>query len=282
MRTSAPLAVTAEALPHFPPRRRGRSVAYMDDAELIARLRAAGCVFAEEEAAMLRAASADGPSLERMTARRESGEPLEVVVGYAEFAGLRIPVAPGVFVPRVRTELVARLAARLAPPSSIVVDLCCGAGAIAAAVAHTRPDVTVWASDIDPVAVAVASKTLERFGAHALVSDMDANLPASLRGRVAVVASCPPYVPTAEVALMPPEARDHEPLAALDGGAEGTAMQARVFAAALRLLTPGGVCIVETSDHLSDATVAAAIAAGLTAHVETNDDIDAVVVVARR
>ena len=253
----------------------------MDDA-LVSRLRAAGCVFAEDEAAMLRSAANDEADLEHMVARRIAGEPLEVVVGYAAFAGLRIPVAAGVFVPRVRTELVARLAAQLAPPSSIVVDLCCGSGAIAAAVAHSRPDLAVWAADIDPAAVALASTTLAPFGARALVSDMDAALPASLKGRVAVVASCPPYVPTGEVALMPPEARDHEPLAALDGGADGVTMQSRVFEAALRLLTADGCCIVETSDHLSDTTLAAATAAGWTARLETDESIGAVVVVARR
>lgn len=254
----------------------------MTDDVLVDRLRAAGCVFAEDEAAVLRSAATNADALESMVARRVAGEPLEVVVGFAEFAGLRIPVTAGVFVPRVRTELVARLATALAPPSSIVVDLCCGSGAIAAAVAHARPDLDVWAADIDPVAVALAYTTLAPLGARALVSDMDASLPAALRGRVAVVASCPPYVPTEEVALMPPEAREHEPLASLDGGADGCAMQARVFAAALRLLAPDGVCVVETSDHLSDSTLAAAVAAGFTAHIEADDEIDAVVVVARR
>jgi release factor glutamine methyltransferase len=255
----------------------------MTDDALVARLRAAGCVFAEQEAATLTSSAAgETDKLESMLARRIAGEPLEIVVGFAEFAGLRIPAVAGVFVPRVRTELVATLAARLAPPSSIVVDMCCGSGAIAASVAHARPDVAVWATDIDPKAIALAAKTLAAFGAQALVSDMDAALPFSLRGRVAVLASCPPYVPTGEVELMPAEARDHEPLTALDGGADGVALQARVFEAALRLLTPDGFCIVETSDHLSDATLAAALAVGLRAHVETDDDIDAVVVVARR
>ncbi len=249
---------------------------------LVARLREAGCVFAEGEAAALRSAASASDELERMALRRISGEPLEVVLGYAEFAGMRIPVAPGVFVPRVRTELVARLTVALAPPSSTMADLCCGSGAIAAAVAHARPDLTVWAADIDPVAVALASTTLARFGAKALVSDMDTSLPASLRGCVAVVAACPPYVPTEEVALMPPEARVHEPLVALDGGVDGTAMQARVFAAAGRLLTPGGFCVVETSEHLADETLAAAVTAGFIAKLHTDDDIDAVVVVARR
>ena len=254
----------------------------MTDDALVTRLRAAGCVFAENEAVALRNAASDADSLEHMVARRIAGEPLEVVVGYAEFAGLRIPVTAGVFVPRVRTELVARLATDLAPPSSVVVDLCCGSGAIAAAVAYARPDLTVWAADIDPTAITLASTTLARFGAHALVSDMDASLPSSLRGRVALVTSCPPYVPTEEVAFMPSEARDHEPRAALDGGADGASMQARVFGAGRRLLAPHGVCIVETSDHLCDATLAAALAVGFTAHVEVDYEIDAVVVVARR
>lgn len=254
----------------------------MTDDALIARLSAAGCVFAEDEAEALRSAASTTGELELMVARRVAGEPLEVIVGHAEFAGLRIPMAPGVFVPRVRTELVARLAVRLCPRSSTVVDLCCGAGGIAAAVAHARPDLAVWAADIDPVAVALATTTLGPFGGNTLVSDMDVALPASLRGTVSVVTACPPYVPTAQVVLLPSEARDYEPLVALDGGADGTALQARVFEAAVRLLAPGGVCLVETSGHLADATVAAAVAAGLRASVETDDEIGAVVVVARR
>jgi len=254
----------------------------MTDDALGARLRAAGCVFAKEEAAALREAASSHAELELMTSRRIAGEPLEVIVGYAEFAGLRIAVVPGVFVPRVRTEFVAMLAARLAPEGAIVVDLCCGAGAIAAAVAHARPDLTVWAADIDPVAVALASETLAPWGARALVSDMDAALPLALSGAVSVVAACPPYVPSAQVALMPADARDHEPLVALDGGVDGTAVQARVFEAAGRLLAPGGVCVVETSAHLADATLAAAVAAGFTPSLETDDDLGAVVVAARR
>ena len=261
----------------------------MTDDALVARLRAAGCVFAEEEAEALRSAASrtasgmvDQAELERLVRRRIAGDPLEVVVGYAEFAGLRIPVTSGVFVPRARTQLVSRIAAELAPPSSIVVDLCCGSGAIAAAIAHSRPDLTVWAADIDPVAANLAAQTLAPFGARAVVSDMDTALPLGLRGNVAVVASCPPYVPSAQVYLMPTDARDHEPLATLDGGSTGTVMQAQVFGAALRLLAPDGTCIVETSEHLSEATLAAAAAAGFTARLETDDSMGAVVVVAHR
>ena len=250
-----------------------------DRAALVTQLREAGCVFAEEEAAILFASASDTPELELMVTRRIAGEPLEHVVGWAEFAGLRIPVEPGVFVPRRRTELVARITQRLAPASGTLVDLCCGAGAIGVAVATWRDDLTVIAADVDPVAVGLARRALEPLGGTAVVSDMDAGLPAELKGVVDVVASCPPYVPTRQIALMPHEARDHEPRKALDGGKDGARMQARVFEAARRLLAPGGVCVVETSDHVVDATVAAATRAGLAAAVEEDDVLGAVVVI---
>ncbi len=248
--------------------------------DLVAQLRDAGCVFAEEEAGILFAAASDTVELASLVARRIAGEPLEHVVGWAEFAGLRIPVARGVFVPRRRTELVARVAERLAPTSGTVVDLCCGAGAIGIALATWRDDLTVIAADIDPVAVDLAQRALAPLGGTTAVSDMDASLPPELTGSVDVVTSCPPYVPTRQIALMPHEARDHEPRKALDGGKDGARMQARVFKAAVRLLAPGGVCVVETSDHVVDATVAAATRAGLAAAVEEDDELGAVEVIA--
>jgi release factor glutamine methyltransferase len=269
--------------------------------DLVGRLREAGCVFAESEAAILTEAAANAgqsdpanadaradadpdhaEALERLVARRIAGEPLEHVVGWAEFAGMRIPVAPGVFVPRRRTELVARVVARLAPASGTVVDLCCGAGPISVALATWRKDLTVVAADIDPVAVDLALRALAPLGGTAVVSDMDENLPPGLAGAVDVVASCPPYVPSDQIALMPHEAREYEPTVALDGGADGARMQSRVFAAAVRLLAPGGRCVVETSEHGADATLAAARAVGLAAVVEEDEEVGAVVVIATR
>ncbi len=246
------------------------------------RLRAAGCVFADEEARLIaEAAGADAGTREALLRRRLAGEPLEVVVGWAEFAGLRIPVAPGVFVPRRRTELLARLAIARTPRAGTVVDLCCGSGAIAAAVAHARPDVTVIAADIDPRAVALASGTLAAYGATAVVSDMDGALGA-LHGRVDLVASCPPYVPSARIALMPREAREHEPRIALDGGLDGADLQRESLAAAARLLGTGGVAVVETSEDLASLTLQMAEAAGLVAVVERDADLGATAVVASR
>src|SRR5262245_2221313 len=125
-------------------------------AEAIVRLRAAGCVFAEDEAAVLGAAAADGSALAALGDRRALGEPLEQVVGYADFGGVRVRLRPGVFVPRVRSELLVRIAAEAARPGDVVVDLCCGSGALGLAVRHRRPGIELHAADVDPVAVACA------------------------------------------------------------------------------------------------------------------------------
>ncbi|MGH3716164.1 MAG: putative protein N(5)-glutamine methyltransferase, partial [Micromonosporaceae bacterium] len=105
-------------------------------AALVARLRAAGCVYAEDEADLLLAGAASPAELAAMVEQRVGGLPLEHVLGWVEFAGIRVGVAPGVFVPRRRTELLVReaVAALSAQPRpATVVDLCCGCGALGAA-----------------------------------------------------------------------------------------------------------------------------------------------------
>jgi release factor glutamine methyltransferase len=221
---------------------------------------------------------------EALIARRVAGEPLETVLGWVLFGGLRLAVEPGVFVPRRRTELVARMAIDLLPESGTLVDLCCGVGAIAAVVAHGRPDATVIAADFDARAVAVAKRNLEPNGATALVSDMDSNVSVPID----VLTACPPYVPSEEIAFMPSEARDFEPRTALDGGADGTDLQAAVFAAAARRLAPGGVVIVETSTTQAETTAHRAVEAGLVPSaafvngIAHDEALGAAVVVARR
>jgi release factor glutamine methyltransferase len=246
--------------------------------DIVARLRAAGCVFAEDEAALIAAHEPRAEAREALVARREAGEPLETILGWVAFAGLRLEVAPGVFVPRRRTELVARLAIEALPQGGTLVDLCCGVGAIAAAVANARADVRVIAADIDPLAVEVAARNLAPYNGEALVSTMDAGVV----GPAEVVAACPPYVPTDEIAFMPSEARDFEPALALDGGANGTDLQAAVFAAAARLLQPGGVAIVETSEAQAGLTAQRAIEAGLVPRVARDEGLGATVIVAAR
>jgi release factor glutamine methyltransferase len=250
---------------------------------LVRRLRAAGCVFAEEEAALLLAA-ADGPAgLEALVARRVAGEPLETVLGTAEFCGHRVAVEPGVFVPRRRTGLLVDLTLRLlrGVPEPVVVDLCCGSGAVGLAVAAAVDRAEVHAADVDPVAVRCARRNLAPLGGRVHEGDLYDALPESLHGRVQVITANAPYVPTAAIPLMPPEARDHEPRTALDGGPDGVDVHRRVAAGARRWLVPGGALLVETGRDQAALTAAAVTAAGLRAELERDDERDATVVVGR-
>jgi release factor glutamine methyltransferase len=224
--------------------------------ELVPALRAAGCVFAEEEAALLLESSTSAAQLDANVRRRMAGEPLEVIVGWAGFAGLRVAIDPGVFVPRRRTEYLVKRALRLARPASIVVDLCCGSGAVGLAVATTVPGIRLSACDIDPAAVACARRNLAGIG-EVFEGDLFDALPGALRGRVDLLLVNAPYVPTGEIAGMPPEARDYEPRVTLDGGRDGLDVHRRVASAAPGWLASGGTLIIETSAQ--QATTAAAL-----------------------
>ncbi|MCZ2805283.1 putative protein N(5)-glutamine methyltransferase [Modestobacter sp. VKM Ac-2983] len=249
------------------------------DPAVVARLRAAGCVFAEDEAVLLGEAAASAAHLDGLVARRVAGEPLEQVLGWAEFCGLRFAVEPGVFVPRQRTRLLVREAVARAAPGAVVLDLCCGVGAVGAAVTAAVPSVELHAADLDPVAVRCARRNVS---GSVYVGDLYDALPESLRGRVDVLVANAPYVPTDAIGLMPPEARDHEARAALDGGADGLDVQRRVAAAAPDWLAPGGALLIETGRQQAPGTVAACTSAGLTARVVEDDDLAATVVVAVR
>jgi release factor glutamine methyltransferase len=268
------------------------------DSIIVARLRAAGCVFAEEEAAVLASAAATSAELDALVARRAAGEPLEQVVGWAEFAGLRVLVDPGVFVPRRRSEFLVEVAVRLAGTAPcVVVDLCCGTGALGLAVAARlagapvrgdaagmRPgdvrlgDVELHAADLEPAAVAGARRNVEPAGGHVYAGDLFAALPGSLRGRADMLICNAPYVPTTEIAFMPAEARDHEALMALDGGADGLTVLRRAAVGAPAWLAPGGVLLVETSERQAPAMTAVMAGAGLHAQVHEDDESGATVV----
>jgi release factor glutamine methyltransferase len=304
---------------------------------IVARLRAAGCVFAEDEARLLIAAASTPDDLDAMAGRRAAGLPLEQVVGWAEFCGLRIAVEPGVFVPRRRTEFLVRQAtallgqataphrqataphrqatapdqqataphrqatapdqqataphrqatapARPAPPAGrrpVVVDVCCGSGAIGAAVAAALGPVELHAADIDPAAVACARRNLAAAGGQVYQGDLFGPLPAALQGRVSLLVANVPYIPTGEIGLLPPEARDHEPRAALDGGPDGLDVLRRVAAAAPRWLAPGGHVLAETSERQAPGAAAIFADAGLVPRVAGCGETGATVIIGTR
>ena len=238
-------------------------------------------MFAEDEADLLLATATAPDELERMVQQRVRGIPLEQILGWAEFGGLRIAVAPGVFVPRRRTELMLSQALMLAPPQPVVVELCCGSAALALALASTLPQVELYATDIDPAAVRCARGNLAGIPglAGVLQGDLYAPLPDSLAGRVDLLLANAPYVPSGSIRLMPPEARLHEPRLALDGGLDGLDVLRRIVAGAKRWLAPGGRLLVETSRSQTPASVAAFERHGLAARIVTSDELDATVVI---
>lgn len=256
-----------------------RNQAMSQNQAVVARLRAAGCVFAEDEALLLQQAACTPAELEAMIGRRVSGLPLEQVIGWAEFCGLRILVDSGVFVPRRRSEFLVETAVSLAAKDrAVVLDLCCGTGALGLAVAARLGAAELHAADIDPVAVGCARRNVEPAGGHVYQGDLFDPLPDGLRAAVTVLICNAPYVPAGEVRFLPPEARDYEPRTALDGGADGLAVLRAVAARAPRWLAPGGHLLVETSQTQAPLMAQSMSAAGLTAAIHNREESGATVV----
>ena len=279
---------------------------------IVRKLRAAGCVFAEDEARLLISAAPTPADLTAMVDRRVAGLPLEHVLGWAEFCDLRVAVDPGVFVPRRRTEFLVRQAAalidRAAPPADqpadqpatqpagkgsasvrlatnptwadpvgpriVVVDLCCGSGAVGLALVAALHPVELHAVDIEPAAVRCARRNVAAAGGRVYEGDLYDPLPTTLRGRVDVLVANAPYVPTGAIALMPPEARLH--------GADGRDVLRRVTAAAPLWLAPGGHLLVETSERQAARTVETFASSGLIPRVASCAELNATVVIGTR
>lgn len=252
---------------------------------IVSRLRAAGCVFAEEEAELLVSAAADAAELSSMVERRVAGLPLEYLLGWADFCGLRVAVTPGVFVPRARTALLVRRAAALANrPGAVVVDLCCGSGAVGAAIAaavgaSSGGPIRLYAVDVNATAVDCARRNLAPIGGRVYRGDLYTPLPARLRRGIDVLVANVPYVPTGMLPLLAPEARLHEPRVALDGGPDGLDLVRRVAAEAADWLAPDGHLLIETSARQADAAAAILARGGLRARVVSDEDLDATVLI---
>lgn len=241
-----------------------------------AALWAAGCVFAEDEARLLVENTGTATDLARAVERRVSGVPLEQVLGFVEFHGLRVAVAAGVFVPRQRTGLLVDVALELlagrpaGTPAPVVVELCCGSGAVAAALLAAVPPLDVHAVAVDPAAVGCARRNLDGSGAVTYEGDLFTPLPGRLAGSVDLLVANAPYVPTSGIPGMPPEAREHEPVVALDGGADGLDVLHRVVAGAPDWLAPGGHVVVEAGSDQAEQVAGLMMAAGLVARVRSD------------
>ena len=225
--------------------------------DVVATLREAGCVWAEEEAELLRRAALDlarrrgdaraASVLAELVDRRVAGEPLEHITGRVRFLDQILTVAPGVFVPRRRTEHLAELVVERTRPGTVVVELCCGVAPVAAAVRAAEPEAVVHAVDTDPAALTCAERNVPDGFVHR--GDLYDALPRTLRRRIDLVVASPPYVPSAEVVLLPREAREHERRDALDGGGDGLDLHRRILVDAPTWLTPGGQVLLECAEH---------------------------------
>jgi release factor glutamine methyltransferase len=246
---------------------------------IVKKLRAAGCVFAEEEAHLLISTAQNQTDLDDMVDQRVSGLPLEYVVGWAEFCGIRITIEPGVFVPRPRTEFLVNQAVTIAHPGAVVVDLCCGSGAVGVALANNLDGIELHATDIDVAAVQCARRNVIPMGGYVYEGDLYESLPANLKGRVNILIANAPYVPTKAVELLPREARLHEARVALDGGMDGLDIQRRVAESATIWLAPGGYLLIETSVKQAPQTSEIFSRNGLIPHVVHSEELDATVVI---
>ncbi|WP_103110007.1 putative protein N(5)-glutamine methyltransferase [Brevibacillus reuszeri] len=246
------------------------------------KLRAAGCVFAEDEAKILISSARTTAELNDMVNKRITGLPLEHILGWVEFCGLRIAVDTGVFIPRRRTELLVRHAISLVRSGSVVVDLCCGSGVLGAVIAANLERIELHAVDIDPVAVSCAHKNITSATGHIYEGDLYEPLPSTLRNRVDILIANVPYVPTESIKLLPPEARIYEAHVALHGGEDGLDVMRRVATDAALWLVTGGHLFVETSERQVPLVVKIFALSGLTPQVVTDEELEATIVIGTR
>jgi release factor glutamine methyltransferase len=213
-------------------------------------LSAAGFIAAEEEAMeLLAGAAGDVELLNLLLKRRLTGEPLAWITGNVCFCGLKIRVFPGVYVPRLQSEPIARRAVERLPATGSAIDLCTGSGAIARTLIAGRPAARVVASDVDERAVACAASN----GVEAYRGDLFSPLPRGLEGRTDVVVAVVPYVPTSELPLLQRDTFAFESPLAYDGGRDGTDILRRVLSETSRFLRRGGALLLELGGHQADA-----------------------------
>ena len=205
-----------------------------------------------------RLAPAEAAAVQRLLRRREAGEPIQYILGTAEFWSLTLEVTPAVLIPRPETEHLVEAALAhvraLARTRPQIADLGTGSGAVAAALASELPTARLYAVDIDPLALAVARRNLLRHGLAGRVKLLRGSwcrplLAAGLAGRLDVIVANPPYIAPSEAPYLPVEVRCFEPAVALFSGADPLSHYRAILADAPRLLRPGGLLALEVAPH---------------------------------
>ena len=214
---------------------------------------------------------------EEMLERRLKGEPLAYIAGSWEFYGLPFTVTPDVLIPRIDTEVLVACVVRAIRAFGMkgrVLDLCCGSGCIACAVASELPAARVVAADISLPALDIARKNIKdnKLASRIITIHADAKTwPPMSIGSFDVIASNPPYIASEEILTLDSSVRDHEPLGALDGGADGLDFYRAIIKYWTITLRPNGMMMFEVGEGQADAVKKMLLGAGYVA-VQTVKD----------
>jgi release factor glutamine methyltransferase len=217
--------------------------------------------------------------LEDLARRRLAGEPIARILGLREFWGLPLKLSAATLVPRPDTETVVELALemlRTVPDSDRalrIADLGTGSGAILLALLSELPDAYGIGTDISEEALRTASDNAVRLGLASRATFVACDYAAALSGPFDLIVSNPPYIRSADIAGLTTEVRDHDPLAALDGGTDGLDGYRTLIPQAARLLAPRGVLVVEAGDGQASAIGELMMAAGLTQQQPAKADL---------
>ncbi len=221
----------------------------------------------------------DQAVFEELLSRRAAREPLQHLTGAVGFRHVDLRVGPGVFIPRPETELLAGWAieraierATAAGGSPLVVDLCCGSGAIALSIVDEVPAAQVHAVELDPGAHSWAERNLAQSGVDLRLGDMADAFP-ELDGTIDVVVCNPPYIPLEAWASVAPEARDHDPSLALWSGDDGLDAIRTLESTAARLLRAGGWVGAEHADVQGESASQVFLAGGRWTEVRDHLDL---------
>ncbi len=207
------------------------------------------------QAAKVSAPSDCGEAARAMVSRRITGVPLAYVTGHKAFMGVDLIAAQGALIPRVETELLGYEALNVLRSSGLatpmVIDMCCGSGNLACALAHYHPSARVWASDLTDQCVEISRRNAEHVGVSDRVVVVQGDLFAGLAGlglenSIDVVVCGPPFISQTKLATESAWLLEHEPREAFDGGPYGLSIQQRIVKEALPFLRPDGILLFET------------------------------------